>query len=126
MGMILSPLKNLIDPSIFEEALDNVQDDFATKFVQMAIDIAQKAFDHVFEISLVNFLLYAASLTGAILMFHLKKSGFYLYTLAQILLIFVAPVFIGFNFIINIGVLFASVFSILFIALYAINFKHLS
>jgi len=126
MGMLLSPLKNFINPAIFENALDHVQDEFATKFIQMAIEIAQKAFEHVFEISLVKFLLYAASLTGAILMFRLKKAGFYLYTLAQILLIFVAPIFIGFNFITNIGILFASVFSLLFIALYAINLKHLN
>jgi len=77
-------------------------------------------------ISLTRFLLYAASLTGAILMFQLKKSGFYLYTTAQILLLFVAPAFIGFNLFVNIGILFSSFFALLFIALYAINLKKMN
>ena len=125
-GMIMSPIKNFINPNFFEMALDQVHDDYARTFVEQAVEMGQNALENIFEISLTQFLLYAASITGAILMFQLKKTGFYIYTTAQILLLFVAPVFIGFNLFVNIGILLGSVFTILFIALYAINFKKMN
>jgi len=70
--------------------------------------------------------LYAASITGAILMFQLKRTGFYIYTTAQILLLFVTPAFIGFNLFVNMGLMFGSIFTVLFIALYAINLKKMN
>ncbi|MUP37460.1 hypothetical protein [Labilibaculum euxinus] len=126
LGMIMSPLQNLLDPEFFENALDNVHDEYARKFVEQAVAMGQKALQHIFEISLTQFILYAASLTGAILMFQLKKTGFYIYSAAQVLLLFVAPVFIGFNLFVNIGILFGSIFTILFIALYAINLNKMN
>lgn len=126
LGMLISPIKNLIDPSVFELALNEVDDEFVRKFVEQALEIGQKALEHAFEISLSKFLLYSASLIGAILMFQLKKSGFYIYAIAQGLLLFVAPIFLGFNLFVNVGILFSSVFTILFIALYAINVKHMN
>ncbi|WP_320018013.1 hypothetical protein [Labilibaculum manganireducens] len=126
LGMIMSPLQNLLDPEFFENALDNVHDEYARKFVEQALEMGQKALQHIFEISLTQFILYAASLTGAILMFQLKKTGFYIYSAAQVLLLFVAPVFIGFNLFVNIGILFGSIFTILFIALYAINLNKMN
>ncbi|WP_372750886.1 hypothetical protein [Labilibaculum sp.] len=121
ISMILSPITNFFEPDFFEMTLNNIQDDFTSELVEQALIMGQKAIHHLFEISLVKFLLYAASLTGAILMFQLKKVGFYMYTTAQILLLFVAPAFLGFNLFTNMGILFSSVFTILFIALYAIN-----
>ncbi|PKQ66094.1 hypothetical protein BZG01_12085 [Labilibaculum manganireducens] len=126
LGMIMSPLQNLLDPEFFDNALDNVHDEYARKFVEQALEMGQKALQHIFEISLTQFILYAASLTGAILMFQLKKTGFYIYSAAQVLLLFVAPVFIGFNLFVNIGILFGSIFTILFIALYAINLNKMN
>lgn len=40
-------------------------------------------------------LLYAMSLTGVILMWNLRKSGFHLYTLAQLLILLVTLLFLG-------------------------------
>jgi hypothetical protein len=126
MGMIMSPIKNFLNPEFFERVLEEVQDEPARQFVEQALEIGQKAIEHIFEISLAQFLLYAASLTGAILMFQLKKTGFYIYATAQILLLFVPAIFLGFNLFVNIGILFSSVFTILFIALYAINLKKMN
>jgi hypothetical protein len=126
MGMIMSPIKNFLNPEFFEMVLEEVQDEPARQFVEQALEIGQKAIEHIFEISLAQFLLYAASLTGAILMFQLKKTGFYIYATAQILLLFVPAIFLGFNLFVNIGILFSSVFTILFIALYAINLKKMN
>ncbi|GAB7088236.1 hypothetical protein [Marinifilum fragile] len=126
MGMIMSPIKNFLGPEFFEMALEEVQEEPARQFLERALEIGQKAIEHIFEISLTQFLLYAVSLTGAILMFQLKKAGFYVYAIAQVLLLFVPAIFIGFNLFVNIGILFSSVFTILFIALYAINLKKMN
>lgn len=126
MGMIMSPIKNFFGSDFFEMILEEVHDDPARHFVEQALEIGQKALEHIFEISLLQLVLYAASLTGAILMFQLKKLGFYIYTISQVLILFVPAMFIGFNLFINIGILFSSVFTILFIALYAINLKKMN
>ncbi|PKQ65487.1 hypothetical protein BZG02_00320 [Labilibaculum filiforme] len=125
-GMIMSPIKNFINPDLFATALDGIHDVYLRKFVGEALEMGQKAIAHIFEISLTQILLYVASLIGAILMFQLKKTGFYIYTIAQILLLFVAPIFIGFNLFVNMAILFGSIFTILFIALYAINLKNMN
>lgn len=44
---------------------------------------------------LCSALLYAVSLTGVILMWNLRKSGFHLYTLAQLLVMLVTLLFLG-------------------------------
>ncbi|MDE5417864.1 hypothetical protein L3049_07570 [Labilibaculum sp. DW002] len=126
MGMVMSPIKSFLGPEFFEMALQDIPEEPVKKFVEQAFEMAQLAIDHIFEISLANFILYAASLTGAILMFQLKKLGFYIYASAQVLLLFVAPAFIGFNLFTNIGILFGSFFAILFIALYAVNLKKMN
>ena len=126
MGMIVSPIRNFFGPDFFDMIMDEVDDDYTRKFVEQAMDMAQNAIHHIFEISFVQFLLYAGSLAGAIMMFQLKKTGFYIYTISQILLLFVPAVFLGFNLFINIGILFSSIFTILFIALYAVNLKKMN
>ena len=126
MGMVMSPIKNFFGPEFFEMVRDEIDEEPARQFVEQALEIGQKALEHIFEISLAQFFLYAASLTGAILMFQLKKLGFYIYTIAQVLLLFVPAVFVGFNLFINIGILFSSIFTILFIALYAINLNKMN
>jgi len=125
MGMIVSPIFNFFNPSIFQEALSNVKEPIAREFVGKAFEIAQHAMDHAFEIACTNSILYACSLLGAILMFKLKKSGFYLYIFAQIAILFVPALFIGFNIITNMGILMGSFMTIVFIILYSINYKHL-
>lgn len=62
---------------------------------------------------------YAGSLYGAILMFRLKKTGFHVYTIAQILLI-LAPMY--FLHLTSPGI-FELLFTGLFVLLYGINLK---
>jgi hypothetical protein len=44
---------------------------------------------------ILNTLLYSASLTGAIMMFKLKKIGFHFYTVAQILLLIIPMIYMA-------------------------------
>ena len=57
----------------------------------------QATFVHAREIAVVSLVLSVISLLGAILMFQLRRLGFYLYTAAQILALFVLPYFAGFS-----------------------------
>ncbi|MEA3317214.1 MAG: hypothetical protein U9R54_04595 [Bacteroidota bacterium] len=63
--------------------------------------------------SLLVLVFAVASIYGAIMMWKLKKIGFYIYVAAQVLI-----VAFGWS-------IFALVFALLFIGLYGLNFKHL-
>ncbi len=70
----------------------------------------------------VSSMIYAGSVAGAILMWNLKKSGFHIYTIAQILLVLAPMYFLklpGPNF-------FDIIVSGLFIFLYSTNLKNMS
>lgn len=80
---------------------------------------------HFQKIHVMNLVLNLISLLGAILMFQLRRFGFYLYTAAQLLLPFVIPYFAGFNFYVLTMMLVLGIFSVLFIILYAVNLKYM-
>ena len=85
----------------------------------------QATFVHAKEIAVINLVLSVISLLGAILMFQLRRIGFYFYTAAQILMLFVLPYFAGFNFMVLAGMLFSAIFAVIFIVMYALNLKYL-
>ena len=85
----------------------------------------QATFVHAKEIAVINLVLSVISLLGAILMFQLRRIGFYFYTAAQILMLFVLPYFAGFNFMVLAGMLFSAIFAVIFIVMYALNLKYM-
>lgn len=72
--------------------------------------------------SAIVLLLTAGSLFGAIQMFQLKKSGFFIYTISNIIGLFIPILFLGKELGFSIPGL---VIVALFIGLYAINLKHM-
>lgn len=78
---------------------------------------------HAKSIAVISLVLSLLSLCGAILMFSLRRIGFYIYTVAQLLLLFVVPYFAGFSMIVVMGMLFSALFTVVFIILYALNLK---
>ena len=86
----------------------------------------QATFVHAKEIAVVSLVLSVISLLGAILMFQLRRLGFYLYTAAQILALFVLPYFAGFSMYVLIVMFFSGLISLLFIILYAVNLKYMT
>jgi len=86
----------------------------------------QATFVHAREIAVVSLVLSVISLLGAILMFQLRRLGFYLYTAAQILALFVLPYFAGFSMYVLIVIFFSGLISLLFIILYAVNLKYMT
>lgn len=121
----MAPFLDMIEPHIFEGALKEIQNTPSEALMKELLDIGMKAFDYAFSISLYKSIFFLTSITGAILMFRMKKIGFYIYCFAQLALMFTSPIFIGWNIITSISVFTSGFFIILFIALYAVNFKHL-
>jgi hypothetical protein len=103
----------------FYDIFVEIAQEFAEKFKLPGIDMLLEAKPLFF---LVSGIFYAGALVGAVLMMRLKKAGFHVYTIFQILLI-IAPMYFmhqsspGFP---------EMLFSGLFIILYSMNLKFMS
>lgn len=126
MSMFISPFMDFFDPSMFDEAFSHLGNNPGDKLVEEMLNIAILAMDNIVTISLLKFIFSALSIVGAIYMFKLKKLGFYLYIAAQVGFLAIGPIILGWNLFVSISIFFSGFFSILFIALYAINLKHMS
>jgi hypothetical protein len=73
----------------FFEQFVSIATDFAEKFKIPGLEMITEGQPLFF---FVNAVLYAVSVAGAVLMWRLKKTGFHIYTIAQILLI-LAPMY---------------------------------
>lgn len=73
----------------------------------------------------LGFLFSLLSLSGAILMFKLKKIGFIVYVFAQIASLLIMPCFAGFTMVVMVSMFTSLLFSVLFIVLYAVNLKQM-
>ena len=103
----------------FYDLFVQIAQEFATKFELPGIELLMAATPLFF---LVSGLVYICSLTGAVFMFLLKKIGFHIYTIAQILLM-IAPMY--FLHLPGPGIP-ELLFSGLFILLYSMNLKFMS
>jgi hypothetical protein len=90
-----------------------------------AMEIAQKAAENAVPIGITTIVLALVSILGVWQMWNLKKSGFYLYTVAALLGLAVPLFFMGFSMMALMSVGIAGIFSILFIILYAMNLKYM-
>ncbi len=126
MAIFASPFLEFLQPSIFEEAFSHLGNNPGDQFIKQALDMGVLVLDNFLGITLSKFIFYALSLVGAIMMFQMKKIGFYLYIVAQVGFLFIGPVFLGWNLFVSMALLFSGFFSVLFIALYAIHLKHMS
>jgi hypothetical protein len=84
----LTLISSLIIGSFFDQFVI-LATDFAEKFKIPGMEMITEGKPVFF---FVNALLYTASITGVGLMFRLKKNGFHIYTISQILLI-LAPMY---------------------------------
>lgn len=77
---------------------------------------------HATAIGSINIVLTIISLVGAIMMFKLNRTGFYLYSLAQVLMIFVVPFFMGMETFSYTSL----ILPVVWIAMYGANLKHMN
>ncbi|MBN2212786.1 MAG: hypothetical protein JW723_00955 [Bacteroidales bacterium] len=95
-------------------------------FIEGIFDSVTKLLANVSGIYLTIVLLAIIALLGVILMWQLKKTGFYIYTASRSLIAFVPFIFIGYNMVSVIWFVSSIVFGILFIILYSLNLKEMS
>lgn len=98
---------------------------FISSILNSTMDILQVTAAHALEINTMQFVLGLISLLGAVLMFQLRRLGFYLYTAAQILTLFILPYFAGFSTLVVLLMLWSALFSLAFIIMYAVNLKYM-
>jgi hypothetical protein len=115
----LGCLMSLITPLIADMYINFLQNSPNYDEVKMADAI--KLLQAGWEYYAPSFLLTLLSLSGAILMWKLKKIGFHLYAAANLALLFIPTLVVG----IPISMV-AIAITIIFISMYAVNFKHLS
>jgi len=116
-----------------EEALQKAEDQLAyqemnegtANLLEQTFSASLEMVEHASTLALISVLGALLSLTGAFLMFKLKRNGYYVYTVAQLMLI-IAPIsLVGFNFVTGASALITGFFALLFIVLYGVNLKHL-
>jgi len=105
------------NPAIVE-AMENVMENSGQEMPEMF----SQTLEHAAAMGSINIVLSIMSLVGAIMMFKLNRTGFYLYALAQVAMLFVAPMFLGFEAFSKWGLIFTAGF----IVMYAVNLKHMN
>jgi hypothetical protein len=117
--------------SNFSFVLDDVVQDLeaegdpATGFAADIVASVQKLLEHISIIALMVILFSIMALIGVILIWNLKKAGFYIYTVFRILILLTPVIVIGLNIISLSMVAAGTVFAALFITLYGIHLKYL-
>lgn len=111
-----------------EEALNEASrsDPDVAVFLENIFDAVLKIIERLPLLATVSLICAIVALIGVILMWSLKKTGFYLYTGAKIVLIIMPLAIVGFNFISMMMAMGTAIGAALFIVLYGLNFKHLT
>lgn len=99
---------------------------FFSGFWDSSLGLMQIEMQYAREIVISRLILSVVVFSGAIFMFQLRRSGFYLYVTAQILLLFVLPYFSGFNLTVMIKMFLSGILSFAFVALYAFHLKYMN
>ena len=125
-AIIAVPFLDFFQPSMFNATFSQLGNNAGDEFIKQALDMVLIIMDNFLAIVLSKFIFYVLSLIGAIMMFQMNRIGFYLYIAAQIGFLLINPFFLGWNIFVGSMMFFPAFFSALFIALYAINLKHMS
>ncbi|MDR2129798.1 MAG: hypothetical protein LBP56_01290 [Odoribacteraceae bacterium] len=98
---------------------------FLKGFLSSSLEILQASVEHGLTMYGLSLLFYLLSVTGAILMFRLRRRGFFLYACAQVALFFVTPYFTSFSSVLLPSFVLSALLVLLFIILYALNLKQM-
>jgi len=111
-----------------DEQMSQMPDDagFLTSFVEGSADMAIAAAENAVPMGVATIVVSLASLLGVYYMFKLQKKGFGIYALANLIGIAVPIIFLGAGTVVLLTVGVTSLFTFLFIGMYAANLKHMS
>ena len=98
---------------------------FLESFLGGAMDGAVLAAENAVLLGTGEILLFAAIGIGALLMWQLKKVGFYIYTAANVVWLIFTPVVLDFHAFALYGAIAVFIFVALFVGMYAANLKQL-
>ena len=90
-----------------------------------AIAVATKNYENRVPINLLYFIGAALCIYGAVEMRRLKRNGFYIYLIGDIVPLIAAYIFIGAFYFAGIRLFFSGFFIVLFLILYATQLKHM-
>ncbi len=102
-----------------------VQPSWAASIMSSSLEVLQTTIMHGKAIYSLAALCAVISLIGAIMMYKLKRNGFYLYVIAQVGQLFILPIYSGWNSVVMISMAMGGVFTLLFIILYGLNYSKL-
>jgi len=89
------------------------------------IQAVQHLMEHITAFGFLRILFSIGAILGVVMMWKLKKQGFYLYMGFRVLILLVPVIVLGFNIISIFMVASGIVFTALFIILYGYNLKHM-
>lgn len=125
-GQLMSTLYPLAQGGM-EDSLDQIRisDPQIMPFVENIFDSVLKLLQSLPLLAILTFAVSGVALAGVILMWNLRKSGFYMFCAAKVIEIFLPMMLIGANFISMIIGSASFMIAAVFITLYALNFKAL-
>lgn len=109
----------------FSSMQDSSNSPFISQLMSSTMDMLQTSAVYGLQINLANLVLTVGTLIGAILMFNLRRIGFFIYIAAQVLMLFIWPYFAGFTMVLVMSLIVSALFTTVFIILYGLNFKHM-
>lgn len=127
-GLIMGPfLKEAAGfaESGMNEAMDEISSDAPEilPFIENIFGGTIGMLEHITEISLVNLLCSGIALYGVIMMWNLKKTGFFLYAGGKIVIAMFPLILIGSNVLTAMASVIGSFIAAAFIIMYAVNLK---
>ena len=111
--------------NMVNELEDQSSASFMSGFLNSSMEVLRATAEHAREIAILSLVLNLVSLLGCILMFQLRRSGFYIYTAAQVLMLFILPYFAGFSTLVIMGMLWSAFIAAIFVVMYALNLKYM-
>jgi len=119
ISTVLAMLSSLIMPFVAEKIVELMQaaPDYDEEKAKEGIKVLTAGWNYYGT----TFLLALSSFSGAFLMWKQKRTGFYVYAVTNMVLLFIPTIILA-----SPITVFPVLLTVLFIGLYALNFKHLS
>jgi hypothetical protein len=89
------------------------------------MEIAKRGYEHRYELLVSALIFTSLCLIGALLMRKLKRNGFWIYTIGELVPVAVSAYYLGFSLIGGVALVFSAVIAVLFVILYATQLKYL-
>lgn len=120
MGSLYSMYQGMMEKSM--NNMGNMPPEASAKIESM-MNSSLKFVQHTPAINSVNLICSLIALAGVILMWNLRKTGFILYLIPEVIMVFFPLILVGFNFISAIMLVYGIIFTGAFIIMYAVNLK---